>query len=693
MELTLAAARERFKFQECIEKAQSKEIIKVTDSHTGRFYVWKLRQCGLQEVAKARVELDTQLRLSHKFILKLEFWVAEAEAHYFTLVLITPYTGSDLNEQLKSHVLDRCYWSEEELVRLLAQVLSALLYCQTMGVAHRDIKPSNIFLTSKGEVSLGDFGEAKDVESLVQSVRGTVLYLCPIKLEAYRSDSLQRYDPFKSDVYSLGVTFWQLAGLKSEKELEDFRAQSDVWTYMRELQPRYSAHFVGFLGGMVTLDESTRPNFLTLAKHFWNDWPNYRILFPGDMVREDCQHCARYEASEFCLCQFPLVSRCDFCSKEHVDTERGEHEVHALCFRSRFDTQESVSRRLRTSKLLTASIEGLFKARDILRAEREQQTAAFLELQKQVNDTKTAIQLHLDDTERTITSLIAKFKEDLDTVQVKSSEYLDRLQSIEEPYVRIKYLRSGAMECPVVGGGLAALQALDREIVVPVLTGQLALLYSKSRTDTFPLQSCLAEDTSLAMLSSSLLAGYGGAQKPCMLFLLDLNYRKEDRAEGLVGRQGAGLVAVDNILYIFGGKGELSAETWDMDSRRNERIPSMYVEKYRCSPCEYKRKIYLPGRTIDIYDINTSTYTRFASHSLVPSFYLAYIHHDTLFLCTNKAVLSTPITAVCLRSEALSREWNWQAPAVQVGAKLYFVQQGKVREWSFPGYSQSSEEG
>lgn len=646
----------------------------------------------MQEVNKARIELDTQLRLNHPFIIKLKFWAAEVESHYFTLVLITPYAGSDLDKQLKTRIRDRCYWSEEELVRLLAQVLSALLYCQTLGVAHRDIKPSNIFITDKGEVQLGDFGEAKETESQAQSLRGTKLYMCPIKQESFRFDSFQPYDPFKSDVYSLGVTFWQLAGLRTEQELADYQARNTIWTSLTELRLRYSDKFYVFLGRMLIENEKNRPNFLTLAKHFWNNWQNFRALFPGDMEREECQSCGQYEASSFCLCTFPLVPLCDLCLGRH--TESAEHEVQALCFKNRFQTQEIASRRLKTSKLLKTTIDNLLNARALIQTELKQQEAAFVELERQLNKTKNAIKDLLCNTERSVMSLIAGFQEVLETVQVKSQDYLELLQNIEEPYVHIRYWNEGAVKHPVIGGRLADLQALERQLIVPALAGQQVLIYSHlSQVDTYELQSNCAQDTSLAMLNGSLLAGYGGALKPCMLFTLDLNYRKEERAEGLVGRQGAGLVAVDNVLHIFGGKGERSAETWDLYSRRSEHIPSMKVERYRCNPCEYKRKIYLPGQVIEIYDPNTSTYTHFSSLSFVSRFYSAHIYRNTLFLCTDSQVVATPMTAKCLRScGALPGQWHWQTPAVQVGGRLYFVQQGIVTFWSFPGCIQYGEE-
>ena len=95
--------------------------------------------------------------------------------------------------------------SDEQIVRIGADICSALAFCEKRSLLHRDIKPQNIFVATDGTYKLGDFGIAKTAERTTSGTKtGTYKYMAP---EVYNN---QPYGG-KADIYSLGlVMYWLL---------------------------------------------------------------------------------------------------------------------------------------------------------------------------------------------------------------------------------------------------------------------------------------------------------------------------------------------------------------------------------------------------------------------------------------------------------------------------------------------------
>ena len=99
-------------------------------------------------------------------------------------------------------------FSLEQIVGYMHDALSALQFCHDHGVVHRDIKPSNFMIDSEGKVKLTDFGIAKAVQNTSKTGEGLTLgstdYMSP-------EQALGKRDlDYRSDIYSLGITLYQL---------------------------------------------------------------------------------------------------------------------------------------------------------------------------------------------------------------------------------------------------------------------------------------------------------------------------------------------------------------------------------------------------------------------------------------------------------------------------------------------------
>jgi len=194
--------------------------------------------------------------------------VEEREGSYVASI-VQELMDSDLHAEMERRKSTGEKWTEAQLIDMFCHLLSVLSQAQSLDLSHRDLKPQNLYL--KGNtIKIGDFGSSAicDFESLKTTLQGSPFFLSPELKEKYlqylsQPDITLAYDPFKSDVYSLGVTFAYMITLEAPMvlaKLEGLEGTTNL--YVNRLEVGEETKEV--LRAMLAVNAANRPSFAEL---------------------------------------------------------------------------------------------------------------------------------------------------------------------------------------------------------------------------------------------------------------------------------------------------------------------------------------------------------------------------------------------------------------------------------------------
>jgi CheY-like chemotaxis protein len=187
---------------------------------------------GTEAMTRFRREGMAACRVKHpNAVSVLDFGITPGGVAYLVMELLE---GWSLDEELNQEgVLDprRC-------AEIMVPVCRALAEAHSVGIVHRDVKPANIFLhrTATAEVpKVVDFGIAKIVGQAAVAqkltvegwILGTPAYMAPERFGSHGFDA-------KSDVYSVGVTLYQMLAGRLPFIAEDDDPMSVVALHVRQ---------------------------------------------------------------------------------------------------------------------------------------------------------------------------------------------------------------------------------------------------------------------------------------------------------------------------------------------------------------------------------------------------------------------------------------------------------------------------
>ena len=217
-------------------------------------------------------EINILSKLNNPFIISLKCaFKTQLDNDIEKLGIIMEYVDNgDLNKLLIDYKYDEIYFEEKRILNWLFQVCLALIYLQKNDVIHRDIKPSNIFLMADDSIKLGDFGISKKVSlsSDITFFIGTPRYTSP--------EIINKKDfSFKTDIWSLGVTFLELISLKApflgyeteeiyenilKRNINSNILNKEKNGFNNYITKRYSKNLLDLIKEMISMNPDDRPN-------------------------------------------------------------------------------------------------------------------------------------------------------------------------------------------------------------------------------------------------------------------------------------------------------------------------------------------------------------------------------------------------------------------------------------------------
>jgi calcium/calmodulin-dependent protein kinase I len=205
-----------------------------------------------EKIDNVRREILLMKKLNHKNIVCLED-VFEEEGEEGKIHMVLEYVSGG---ELFDHIIGRGNYSERDAAVVVRQIIEAVAYLHSKGIAHRDLKPENLLCTGPNHeiIKVADFGLSKEFskDDGLETICGTPDYVAPEVLRA---------KPYTNavDIWSIGVITYVLLCASppfygnEEKEVymkilaADYKFFSPDWDTISDAAKEFITHLLVLL--------------------------------------------------------------------------------------------------------------------------------------------------------------------------------------------------------------------------------------------------------------------------------------------------------------------------------------------------------------------------------------------------------------------------------------------------------------
>lgn len=193
---------ERYEIIDRVGAGGMADVYKARDQRLNRYVAIKILKQeysgDVKFVSKFRGEAQSVAGLSHPNIVNVYDVGEDDDLYYIVMELVEGIT-------LKKFIEKKGRLDVNEAIGIGIQIAQGMQAAHDNNIIHRDIKPQNIIISKEGKVKVTDFGIAKAATSntITSNAMGSVHYISPEQARGGYSDE-------KSDIYSLGVTLYEM---------------------------------------------------------------------------------------------------------------------------------------------------------------------------------------------------------------------------------------------------------------------------------------------------------------------------------------------------------------------------------------------------------------------------------------------------------------------------------------------------
>jgi len=201
---------EKYRKVKVVGKGNFGHAILVQSNVDHKLYIMKtidVSKMDKKQKEEALTEVHVLKSMRHPYIVTYRESFMEKRC----LCIVMDYAdGGDMYNKIAAQKKAGKLFDENQVVDWFLQIALAIKHIHSKRILHRDLKTQNIFLTSQGDIKIGDFGIARVLQHTYDCAKtaiGTPYYLSP---------EICQEKPYnqKSDIWSIGCILYEMLTLK-----------------------------------------------------------------------------------------------------------------------------------------------------------------------------------------------------------------------------------------------------------------------------------------------------------------------------------------------------------------------------------------------------------------------------------------------------------------------------------------------